>query len=177
METLNDTELIRHRTAEEHISRLRPLEPADRSQILTLLRGTEVFTDDEIAIARELIDCALEKDGQEDYIITSYADGGAVLGYYCLGPTPATEGTYDLYWIAVHPSMHGTGIGAALDAHAEELIRSRGGRLIVAETSSQPKYGKTRSFYLRRGYAELSRIRDYYKPGDDLVVFGKYLRP
>ncbi|MCK5572353.1 MAG: GNAT family N-acetyltransferase [Bacteroidetes bacterium] len=177
METLSDTELIRHRTAEEHSLRIRPLEPADRSQILTLLRGTEVFTDDEIAIARELIDCVFEKEGQEDYIIHSYDDGGTVLGYYCLGPTPATEGTYDLYWIAVHPSMHGTGIGAALDAHAEELVRSRGGRLIVAETSSQLKYGKTRSFYLRRGYAELSRIRDYYKPGDDLVVFGKYLRP
>jgi hypothetical protein len=47
--------------------------------------------------------------------------------------------------------------------------------LVVAETSSQPKYEKTRRFYLTRGYAELARIRDYYRRGDDLVVYGKYL--
>ncbi|MGB2958420.1 MAG: GNAT family N-acetyltransferase [Bacteroidota bacterium] len=177
MEVLSDSNLIRSRSAGEHFTHIRPLEPDDRSHIVTLLRGTEVFSDDEVAIAEELIDCVLEKEGQEDYVIYCYDDGGAVLGYYCIGPTPATLGTYDLYWIAVHRSVHGTGVGAALDAHAESLVGSRGGRLIVAETSSQPKYGNTRAFYLRRGYVEISRIRDYYRIGDDLVVYGKYLHP
>ena len=45
-------------------------------------------------------------------------EGDAVLGYYCIGPTPATEGTFDLYWIAVEPSLHGRGVGSALNAHA-----------------------------------------------------------
>ena len=48
--------------------------------------------------------------------------------------------------------------GPRLNAHAEELIRSRGGRLIVVETSSRPQYEPTREFYLRRGYAETARI-------------------
>jgi len=177
METLIESDLIRRRSAGEHLTHIRPLEPGDRSHIVTLLRGTEVFTDEEIAIAEELIDCVLEREGQEDYVIYCYDEGEAVLGYYCIGPTPATQGTFDLYWIAVHRSVQGSGVGAALDAHAESLVGSRGGRLIVAETSSQGKYAATRAFYLRRGYAELSRIRDYYRVGDDLVVYGKYIRP
>jgi ribosomal protein S18 acetylase RimI-like enzyme len=80
-----------------------------------------------------------------------------------------------MYWIAVKPSAHGKGVGGKLNEHAEQLIRSHGGRLIVVETSSQPKYEKTRKFYSTHGYIQLSRIRDYYRVGDDLVVFGKYI--
>jgi GNAT superfamily N-acetyltransferase len=136
---------------------------------------TDAFTPEEIGIALELVDIVLEKPEQRDYMIHTYDDGTNVLGYYCIGPTPATQGTFDLYWIAVGPSEHGKGIGGALSAHADELVKSHGGRLIIAETSSQPKYKKTREFYLSHGYSELSRIREYYRVGDDLVVFGKYL--
>ena len=157
------------------MSPIRPLRREDREPIHRLLRETDVFTEEEIEIALELIDMALDRPGQEDYIIYTHEDAGAVQGYYCIGPTPATDSTYDLYWIATKPSEHGKGIGGALDKHAAELIRSRGGGLVIAETSSRPKYEKTRRFYLSHGYAELARIRDYYRPGDDLVVYGKYL--
>jgi ribosomal protein S18 acetylase RimI-like enzyme len=96
-------------------------------------------------------------------------------GYYCLGPTPATRGTFDLYWIAVAPSQQGRGVGRELNRHAENLVRSMGGRLIIAETSSRPDYSGTRRFYVKAGYKEVATIQDYYKVGDDLVVYGKYL--
>jgi ribosomal protein S18 acetylase RimI-like enzyme len=98
-----------------------------------------------------------------------------VQGYYCIGPTPATLSTYDLYWIAVDPRIHGRGVGARLTAHAEETIRTHGGGLIMVETSSRPTYDGTRAFYVRRDYKELARVRSYYRPGDDLVLYGKYL--
>lgn len=154
---------------------IRPLRPEDREPILRLLRETEVFSSAELDIACELIDIVTAKHDQHDYIINVYEDNGQVLGYYCMGPTPGTEGTYDMYWIAVKPERHGRGVGGALDRHAEDLARSQGGRLIIAETSSRPAYEKTRHFYLRHGYAEVARIRAYYRPDDDLVVFGKYL--
>jgi ribosomal protein S18 acetylase RimI-like enzyme len=134
-----------------------------------------MFTDDEVGIALELIDVVLDRPGQRDYIIHVFESAGVVLGYYCIGPTPATVGTFDLYWVAVAPEAQGKGVGRALDEHAIELVRSQGGRLLVAETSSQEKYGGTRNFYRARGYDEVARIRDYYRPGDDLVVYGKYL--
>jgi ribosomal protein S18 acetylase RimI-like enzyme len=147
----------------------------DREPLHRLLVETGFFSEDEIAIALELIDVVLDRPGQKDYMIRVCRDSDQVLGYYCVGPTPATESTYDLYWIAVAPAMHGKGIGGALNGHLEELIRSRGGNLVVAETSSRPQYEKTRRFYRSCGYAELARIAGYYRPGDDLVVFGKYL--
>ena len=140
-----------------------------------MLIETEVFSKQEIEIALELIDIALTKPQQRDYIIFSCVEEGEVLGYYCVGPTPATQSTFDLYWIVVKPSAQARGIGGELNMHAENLIRKEKGRLVIAETSSQPRYEKTRTFYLKHGYSELSRIRDYYKIGDDLVVYGKYL--
>lgn len=154
---------------------IRPLARGDREPLRELLHATGVFTDEEVLIALELIDAVLDRPDQRDYIIRTCEENGSVLGYYCVGPTPATAATYDLYWIGVRPDCHGRGVGTALQEHAEELIRARGGQLIVAETSSQPRYEPTRMFYRRRGYDEVARIRDYYREGDDLVVYGKYL--
>lgn len=152
---------------------IRALRREDKEPLRRLLTATEVFSDDEVGIALELIDTVLDRSGQKDYIINTCEEEGKVLGYYCVGPTPATTGTFDLYWIAVDPAVQGKGIGKQLNDHAEALIKSLGGRLIIVETSSQPRYERTREFYVRRGYAEMARIRDYYKPGDDLVVYGK----
>jgi len=153
---------------------IRELRPPDRGAIRDMLVRTGVFTAEEVIIALELVDAVLEKEDQTDYVIRVCEEEGSVAGYYCIGPTPATEGTFDLYWIAVTPGRQGRGIGGFLNADAEAYIRAHGGRLIIVETSSRPLYEPTRAFYCRRGYAELSRIKDYYRPGDDLVVYGKY---
>ncbi len=126
-------------------------------------------------VALELIDQVFNQPEQHDYQIFTALSGSTVAGYYCIGPTPMTAATFDLYWIAVDPTIHGKGIGKQLLEHAEARIAEQNGNLVVAETSSQPKYEGTRQFYLHNRYAELARIRDYYRPGDDLVIYGKYL--
>jgi ribosomal protein S18 acetylase RimI-like enzyme len=155
---------------------IRTLLPSDREPIRRILVSTNVFSDEEVLVALELIDAVLHDPHQQDYeIFTAVNERQDVLGYYCLGPTPLTEGTFDLYWIAVATAMHGRGIGRQLNAHAEGRVRARGGRLLVANTSSQPKYENTRKFYANQGYLESARIKEYYKPGDDLVIYGKYV--
>ncbi len=84
-------------------------------------------------------------------------------------------GTFDLYWIAVDPALHGRGFGSRLMRHAEEYVKSERGRLMIVETSSRPSYEPTRRFYSSSGYSELAHIAGYYRPDDDLVVFGKYV--
>jgi len=156
---------------------IRKFKPEDKLPVLEILKRTNVFTNDEIVIAEELMDVFLNDPQQRDYDLYTAVDGsGQALGYYCVGPTPATHGTYDLYWIAVKPDTHKRGIGAKLIRHCEELVRQQGGRLVIAETSSQEHYAATRRFYLHQEYTEVAKIKDYYKVGDDLVIYGKYVQ-
>jgi ribosomal protein S18 acetylase RimI-like enzyme len=154
---------------------IRQLQPEDRSPLQVILKETGVFSQAEVDVALELIDVVLNHPQQKDYVIYTGINNNHVVGYYCIGPTPMTDGTYDLYWIAVNPESHNKGYGKQLISHAEELIRKQGGRLMVAETSSRPDYESTRKFYQKTRYTEVARIKDYYKAGDDLVVYGKYV--
>ena len=151
--------------------------PDDRDVIMALLDATGHFRSAELDIAEELLDDALAR-GHEGHYQSFVADvDGEPAGWVCLGPTPCTEGTFDIYWIAVSPQRQGRGLGKALMEHAENLIRGRGGRMIVVETSGTERYHATRQFYLRAGYQEAARIKDFYAPGDDKVVFTKHLGP
>lgn len=144
--------------------------------LVDIVKATDVFRPDEVEVARELMEVVADRPGQQDYVIATYVDEQNVIrGYYCIGHTPMTESTYDLYWIAVDPRSHGQGIGKQLLRHCEEYIKANGGKLVVAETSSMAKYEKTRLFYEHNHYTEASRINDYYARGDGLVVYIKYL--
>jgi ribosomal protein S18 acetylase RimI-like enzyme len=155
---------------------IRPFRKEDLQPLVDLVEATNVFREEEVAVARELMEIVAEDKDQKDYVIATYADeNNMVRGYYCVGHTPMTETTYDLYWIAVDPHVQGKGIGNQLLHHCEEYVRQQGGKLIIAETSSMEKYNKTRAFYVHHHYTEASRIDDYYAPGDGLVVYLKYL--
>ena len=156
---------------------IRPFAPTDAGPIRRILEQTGVFRNEELDVAQELMDIVIHQPDQKDYVMSTYVDEeGAVRGYYCVGPTPAAEGTYDLYWIATDPRLHGKGVGTELLRHCEEYVRTQQGRLIVVETSSLPDYDKTRCFYQRKGYREEARIRNYYARGDDLVLLTKQLQ-
>jgi ribosomal protein S18 acetylase RimI-like enzyme len=155
---------------------IRPLTARDRDRILEIVTATGNFTPQEIAVALEVIDDALA--GDPEYLVNVLeADPGRVVGYECHGPTPLTEGTWDLYWIAVDPAAQGGGFGRALLEHAERDVRARDGRLLLIETSSQESYGATIRFYERCGYPLMARIKEFYRPGDDKLIFGRALRP
>lgn len=155
---------------------VRKTERQDFETIRSIVTATEVFTKEEIEIAVELLEIFLNDPTQQDYEMFSYVDSEhKVLGYICVGPTPATIATFDLYWIAVDPSSHSKGIGTVLLNYTEDVLKQRGGRLLIAETSSTPKYDKTREFYERKKFQRLAHIKEYYKPGDDLIIYGKYL--
>ncbi|MFL5352170.1 GNAT family N-acetyltransferase [Archangium sp.] len=125
-------------------------------------------------VAIELVDLALQPNNRDYTILVADRDGNLV-GYICYGPTPMTEGTYDLYWIASDPTVRGQGVGASLISGMEADLRRQKARLIRVETSATEAYGPTRGFYASMKYTEEARIRDFYKVGDDLIMLSKRL--
>jgi ribosomal protein S18 acetylase RimI-like enzyme len=157
--------------------RLRDLVPADREPLHDALVQCGAFSAEEIPVALEVLDGGLKGGLDGDYPHqVAEEEGGVAVGYVCVGKTPMTQSTWHLYWICVHPRAQGTGVGRALQAWAEDFVRSRGGERLVLETSGRPDYAHTRGFYAKAGYDEVGRIGDFYKPGDDCVFFCKRLR-
>jgi len=169
--------------------RLSDLQPSHRSDIASIVRSTGVFSEDEVGVALELFDEAHgsrlsapgASDSREptaespDYEFVGAFLDERLIGYACYGLTPATDRTYDLYWIAVHADAQRSGAGAALMTEVERRLEERRARLLVVETSSRDDYAPTRRFYEKRGYAERARVRDFYAAGDDRVVLSKRL--
>ena len=159
---------------------IRPIAGKDREPLASLIRRVETFSPQEVEVAIELVDLALQPSSPDYQILVadkgSEANGqGALVGYVCYGPTPMTEGTYDLYWIASDPTVRGQGVGAALVSGMEGDLRRRRARLVRVETSATEAYGPTRGFYAAMKYREEARIRDFYTPGDDLIILAKRL--
>ena len=154
--------------------RIGQLRPEHRSRLAELLVDTGAFHADEVEVALSLFDLTHGAAGADDVpldyeFLGAYVDEELV-GYACFGPTPATDGTFDLYWLAVDPARQGRGIGRALVREVEAKLIARGGRLLVVETSSRPDYESTRQFYARSGYTEAARVRDFYAPADDRIL-------
>ena len=160
--------------------KIRPVEPKDRERIHQILVAVARFTPDEVKAAVDLVDQALDNPEKGEYIVhvLEEPDSGPkkmVQGYTCYGPTPLTDGVFDLYWIAVDPKRQGQGLGQLLLRFVENEVRRQRGRMLLIETSSKESYGPTLRFYQQSGYAEISRIKDFYRIEDDKVVFSKML--
>ncbi|HEY8376473.1 MAG TPA: GNAT family N-acetyltransferase [Nannocystis sp.] len=154
---------------------IRRISAGDRAAIRAIVAATGVFTDEEVRVADELVADAIARPDESGYHALVLAEDDIVRGYACFGPTPLTEGTFDLYWIAVDPRAQSRGYGRTLLRAVEDTLRAQNARLLLVEAAGRPDNAKTLAFYARCGYAELARIRDFYRPGDDKVVFGKYL--
>jgi ribosomal protein S18 acetylase RimI-like enzyme len=152
---------------------VRDLTALDREPLARMLARIPQFKPDEVAVALELIDAAIADAKGSGYECLVAQGEGAVVGYTCVGPTPMTESTWDLYWIAVDPAQQGRGIGRALYAAFVARMRTRGGRNIRIETSSKEDYAATGGFYERLGFRIDGRLRDFYAEGDDLLTFYK----
>lgn len=151
------------------------LTPDDAAAIERLAAAAEAFSPAEIALARELAEERLQRGPSSGYEFILAERAGKLGGYACWGPTPCTDHRFDLYWIAVDPSLRRLGIGAALMRRSETAIAALGGKRIYIETSSTPPYERARAFYARMGYAQIAALPDFYRAGDGKIVFSKDL--
>ena len=154
------------------VAALRSVRASDRAAIEQVTRSSGLFREDEIPVAVEVFDAAAA--GDPSYTALAAEIDGRVAGWICWGPTPCTLGTWDLYWMAVDPSLQGTGVGTALIREMEHRLAGLA-RMIVVETAGRADYAGTRAFYEARGYRAIATIPDFYAPGDDQIAYVKYL--
>ncbi len=166
-----------------------------RERVRDILVSTRVFRDEEIDVAIELYDEVFSNGtglnaanaaasmnptnapANSDYFfLGAFTPEEELAGFACYGPTPGTDRTYDLYWIAVHSSAQGSGSGTILLDEVERRLKGLNARMVVVETSSRSDYKDTRGFYLHRGYVESARARDFYAPSDDRITYTKRLQ-
>ncbi|HEX5138304.1 MAG TPA: GNAT family N-acetyltransferase [Planctomycetota bacterium] len=151
----------------------REVAPQDAAAVEALVRATGVFSEAEVAVARELVEERLEGGAASGYEFLFVDDEVGLLGYACWGPIPCTSESHDLYWIAVRPERHGGGVGRGILAAAEDEIARAGGARIYVETSTRAAYDATRAFYERCGYARAATLDDFYAKGDGKAIYLK----
>ena len=150
---------------------------SDIEAVRGLVAATDMFNDEEVAVAADLVEERLAKGAASGYEFLFAEEGGRVTGYSCFGPIPGAPRRFDLYWIAVERGRQRGGLGRLILAHTEAAICKLGGCRIYLDTAGRKQYAPTRAFYLAQGYEIVATLPDYYAPGDDKVEFCKVLEP
>ncbi|MCX7344133.1 MAG: GNAT family N-acetyltransferase [Alphaproteobacteria bacterium] len=151
--------------------RIRPTHHADIADLQEVLDGTLLFPREMLP---EMIETSLSGDRSSDIWLTVEVSGRAA-GFCYAVPETLADGAWNMLAIAVLPTHQGKGCGGAISKHLEALLRSRGQRILLADTSSTEQFSRTREFYRKNGYTEEARIRDFWATGDDKIIFWKSL--
>jgi ribosomal protein S18 acetylase RimI-like enzyme len=157
---------------------IRPAELNDVAAIKTIAVDTRMFDADNAGFVDDVITGILDGTSRDQYFVVADGPDGAVIGAAYYAPEPFSDRMWNLYFIAIHPSQQGNGIGTELIDHVERHLRRAGpdtARVLIVETSSTDQYSRTRQFYPKQGYVEEARIRRFYGPDDDKVVYWKAL--
>jgi len=153
---------------------IRPTTPADTDRLIELTAATGFFHPHEVETLGGVLADYFAAASDDHACYVTEADG-RIGGYVYIGTEEMSDRTWYVWWIAVDPAGQGKGTGRELLRFAEDEARRRGGRVMFIETSGLPVYEPTRRFYLKNGYHQEAVLRDYYRDGDDLVVFRKRL--
>ena len=163
-------------TASTHIIRVAILN--DLAAIKAIAVAAKMFTSEEAEFFDEMLGGFVDGTMPESQWLVLEDSFVHVRGAAYYSPEPFADRMWNLYFIAVDPTVQGRGFGAALMTHVETELRQKGGdeaRVLIVETSSTEQYARTREFYAKIGYDEEARVRQFYGPDDHTVMFWKSL--
>lgn len=149
--------------------------PDDIEHVRQIILSSGFFYDFEVPVAVELVEEGVFEGDESGYYFIFAEVEGRTVAYSCYGHIAGTDAGFDLFWIATHDDLRGSGIGKLVLEETHRKAKDMGARYIIAETSSIEKYLPTRLFYEKNGYSKDAFIADYYKPGDGKVIYVKRL--
>lgn len=143
----------------------------DVSGLKQILDSSELFPSEYLD---DMIADYFNNPDSEDLWFTYLEDNNPIALGYC-APEKLTNGTFNLYAIAVRKEYQGKGIGAEMMKYIEKLLAENGKRVLIVETSSHENFTLTRKFYHKIGYKQQAIITDFWDEGEDKVIFLKKL--
>lgn len=150
------------------------LKQSDVSYLKEILISTGFFYDSEVEIVEELAQENLEKGEEKSGYFFNIAEKDETpVGFTCYGKIPGTADSFDLYWIVIHQSQRGKGIGKILMTMVIEDIDKMHGKNVWIGTSSRAIYQPTRHFYLGNNCEIIAELPNFYGPNDNKVIFLK----
>lgn len=150
---------------------LKPTTKDDIPALQQVLETTQLFPSEMLP---DMLGDSLSGAQAESIWLTVF-DSTTAKGFCYAVPEQLADGAWNMLAIAVHPDAQGKGFGTALVAALEGHLRATGARIIIADTSGTDDFAGTRAFYAANAYEAEARIRDFWGPGDDKVVFWKSL--
>lgn len=153
---------------------IRSTTPHDTTALIALAEVTGLFEPNQTEELAQMLDLHFNNENESQDLWFTDDDHG-VVGVAYVAPERMTEGTWNLYLIAIHPDHQRQGRGVALLRHIEKVLTDRNERVLLVETSGLESFEYVRSFYRQSGYHEEARIREFYKAGDDKIIFRKAL--
>lgn len=151
--------------------------PSDRDEVLRVAVDSGLFSPEDVGAFADVVDAGLVADAGPAVWLVAEASAQVVAAAYA-APEPFGDRVWNLLFLAVERSAQSRGAGTALVAALDERLRAAGpgdARILLVETSSGPDQDVARAFYAARGFTEEARIREYYGPDEDKVVFWRRL--
>ncbi|MEO1208220.1 MAG: GNAT family N-acetyltransferase [Cyanobacteria bacterium J06638_20] len=149
---------------------IRPTVKPDHDALIALATASGLFEPDQTDLLSDML-----RSPQEEDVWFADDDGTGPVGVAYLAPEKMTYGTWNLYWIAVHPAQQRQGRGKAILSHVQQWLMDRSERILLVETAGTDDFAYVRKFYADNGFENEARIRDFYDAGVDKIVFRKAL--
>lgn len=143
----------------------------DVEHLKSVLNSIELFPAE---MLEEMISDYFDNPDTQDFWFTATENNIPVSIGYC-APEKLTDGTFNLYAIGVRRDIQGKGIGNKMMKYLENQLRIQGHRILIVETSGTDDFELTRKFYENLNYNKEAVIRDFWREGDDKVIYWKKL--
>ena len=149
---------------------IRYTEPGDINDLKDVLNHTKLF---QSYLLEDMLSGFLNGDNEELWLTCE--NNGCAIGFCYTVPEQMAEGTWNILALAVLPEAQRQGIGRGLVAQMEAELQEQAARVMIVDTSGTHSFDGARAFYVKAGYSEEARIRDFWGEGDDKVIFWKAL--
>jgi len=150
---------------------IRAVYPNDLDALKTIIDSNELFPSEFLP---DMIQPFFKENNEFEFWI-AYVENDMPIAVAYYAPERMTNGTYNLYLIAVSPDFQGKSIGKQMLDYIETHLINRGERILLIETSGKSEFKKSKEFYIKNNYQQEAVIRDFYDYEDDKIIFRKSL--